>query len=479
MLLMIAKLITLLVAAFAIGPWTAWADSPPSPLPTDNGFRGIWYANQPSGDEYKFKYSGGLGTYPQQHVPIAVYSKEADKTFFCYGGTPKGENRLLHMLSYYDQKTGEVARPRILLDKQTDDAHDNPTLQIDDDGYIWVFSNSHGTGRPSFIHRSREPHSIDAFELVKTTNFSYGQPWYVSDQGFVFLHTIYVDGKRFLHVSRSADGRTWEEPELLSAIAEGHYQVSWRNGQTIGTAFNYHPRGQGLNFRTNLYYIQSSDGGRTWQNVKGETLELPLRDVENAALALDYESKKQLVYLKDLQFTGEGHPVILYLTSKGFESGPQNDPRTFTTARWTGNAWNVHEVTTGDNNYDYASLYVEPAGEWRLIGTTEPGPQRYNTGGEVALWKSQDQGTTWTKAKQLTASSEFNHTYPRRPLNAHPEFYALWADGHAREQSESRFYFTDREGSHVWKLPEEIAEGSETVRPEVVEPQETCRAVIR
>lgn len=30
----------------------------------DDGYRGIWYANQPSGDEYKFKYSGGFATYP-------------------------------------------------------------------------------------------------------------------------------------------------------------------------------------------------------------------------------------------------------------------------------------------------------------------------------------------------------------------------------------------------------------------------------
>ncbi len=26
----------------------------------DTGYRGIWYMNQPSGDEYVYKYSGGL-----------------------------------------------------------------------------------------------------------------------------------------------------------------------------------------------------------------------------------------------------------------------------------------------------------------------------------------------------------------------------------------------------------------------------------
>ncbi|HOX74436.1 MAG TPA: hypothetical protein PLB27_06955, partial [Bacteroidales bacterium] len=39
----------------------------------DNGFRGIWYMNEPLQNEYKFKYSGGLGTYPANHYPFSVY----------------------------------------------------------------------------------------------------------------------------------------------------------------------------------------------------------------------------------------------------------------------------------------------------------------------------------------------------------------------------------------------------------------------
>jgi len=442
-------------------------------LPVDDGFRGIWYANQASKDEYKFKYSGGMATYPQQHAPIAVYAAAARKTFFCYGGRPADANRLLHMISYYDHETGEVARPRILLDKKTSDAHDNPTMLIDAEGYVWIFSNSHGTSRPSFIHRSERPYSIAAFERVKTTNFSYGQPWYDAEHGFVFLHTLYDKGRRFLHVSRSRDGRAWDDPVPIARVAEGHYQVSWPGPGLIGTALNYHPKGKGLNFRTNLYYLQTKDGGQTWTNAAGETLTLPLTSPANPALAVEYESQRRLVYLKDLQYTAEGRPVILFLTSAGFESGPKNDPRTLTTARWTGDAWELREVTHCDNNYDYASLSIEQDGSWRLLGTTEPGPQRYNTGGEVALWASTDQGASWSMLRQLTRGSEFNHTYPRRPLHAQPDFYALWADGDARKASESRLYFTDREGTHVWRLPArfEAGQSGDTVKPEVVEVQ--------
>ena len=50
----------------------------------DTGYRGIWYMNQPSGDEYVYKYSGGLGTYCAKHKPFAVYWPEVNKTFFFF-----------------------------------------------------------------------------------------------------------------------------------------------------------------------------------------------------------------------------------------------------------------------------------------------------------------------------------------------------------------------------------------------------------
>jgi len=115
--------------------------------------------------------------------------------------------------------------------------------------------------------------------------------------------------------------------------------------------------------------------------------------------------------------------------------------------------WVVHPITTSDNNYDMGSLYLGDDG-WRVIGPTEPGPQRFNPGGEMALWVGTAEGS-WRKEVQLTADSRFNHTYARRPIDAHPDFYAFWADGHGREPSESRLYFCDREG-RVFMLPPEM-----------------------
>ncbi|MBL9125374.1 MAG: BNR-4 repeat-containing protein, partial [Planctomycetaceae bacterium] len=219
------------------------------------------------------------------------------------------------------------------------------------------------------------------------------------------------------------------------------------------TAFNYHPRAGGLNARTNLYYLESRDGGASWQNAAGEPVATPLIEVRNPALVHDYEAERLLVYLKQVQFDSAGNPLILYLTSGGHEPGPRNDPRAWRIARWNGQQWTHQDVVTSDHNYDYGSLYLEAEQTWRLIAPTEPGPQPYCTGGEMAMWLSRDQGESWKQVRQLTRDSRLNHTYARQPVGARDDFYALWADGDAHRPSGSNLYFTDRAGSHVWRLP--------------------------
>ena len=106
------------------------------------------------------------------------------------------------MVSYFDHVTGMVPRPTLLLDKQTSDAHDNPVISMDDKGYIWIFSTAHGTSGSSYIHKSKEPYNIDAFELIRPIvqtadkkmpfmNFSYFQPWFVPQRGFECFMTLY------------------------------------------------------------------------------------------------------------------------------------------------------------------------------------------------------------------------------------------------------------------------------------------------
>jgi len=417
-----------------------------------DGYRGIWFTLGQFETQYGDKYSGGLGTYTAKHVPLAVYAPEADKTFFVYGGTTEADQRhLLAMASYYDHRRGVVPRPTIVHDKEgVDDPHDNPSIALDEAGHVWVFVSGRGRQRRGLKYRSVAPYSIDAFELVTEEEMTYPQPWWVEGRGFIHLFTKYT-GVRELYWNTSVDGRTWTPDRKLAGMG-GHYQISCRQGDGVATAFNMHPRGT-PDERTNLYFVQTHDMGRTWQSADGKGVDTPMTDVHGGALVRDFMAERRLVYMKDIGFDRQGRPVILVVTSSDHRPGPGGDPRTWTVAHWQGDHWAFGEVTRSTHNYDTGSLYIEADGRWCIIAPTEPGPQPHGTGGEIVMWASRDEGRRWRKVRDVTRNSVRNHGYARRPVNAHPDFYAFWADGDPHQMSESHLYFTNQTGSHVWRLP--------------------------
>jgi hypothetical protein len=447
-------------------------------LPSDalrmDGYHGIWFTlgqfygpgtpGEPYGPRssapvfpYGDKYSGGLGTYTMKHTPVAIYSEAVDKTFFVYGGTTAPtERHLLCLVSYYDHRTHIVPRPTLVHDKQgVNDPHDNPSLVLDAAGHIWVFVSGRARHRPGFKYRSLKPYSIEAFERVSEEEMTYPQPHWLPCYGFLNLFTKYT-GVRELYFERSVDGRTWTEDRQLAAIREpghdrgGHYQTSAVRGNKLGTFFNRHPEGH-PDRRTDVYYLETTDGGTTWTTVNGQAVALPLREVDHPARVIDYQAQGLNVYLKEMDFDRRGRPVFLYLTSPGHEPGPPNDPRIWRLTRWDGRRWHTTEVCRSDHNYDAGSLYLADS-TWYVVAPTDPGPQPGHAGGEMVLWESVDEGSTWARRRNLTDHSALNHNYARRPLNASDPFWAFWADGDPTRLSPSSLYFADLRG-WVWRLP--------------------------
>ena len=424
-----------------------------------NGYRGIWFE---LGQKYRHgdKYSGPLGTYTAKHVPLAIYSEEVNKTFFVYGGTKAADSRhLLCMIGVFDHSSGKVSLPTVVHDKQgIDDPHDNPSLLIDDAGYLWVFVSGRGRSRPGFKYKSQLPYSIEAFEQVSEEEMTYPQPWY-TDQGYFHFFTKYI-GVRQLYFESSQDGINWTEDKQLAAIPvnpdekSGHYQVSnLYDSRVVGTFFNRHPNGI-VDRRTDLYYVQSEDLGKSWTTAAGTPLVIPLTDQHSPTRAVDYASQSKNLYLKDMGFDSKGHPACLYIRSYGHEPGPRSAPYQWCITRWNGESWHTSVITTSDHNYDMGSLYITDS-LWKVIGPTEKGPQAWGVGGELAIWVSNDKGKTWNREKVLTQDSPMSHAYVRRPVNYQAPFCFFWADGDSHSFSKSELYFGDFEG-HIWKLPYEM-----------------------
>ena len=259
--LFLASSLAVLASDFALAPQAA-------------GYRGIWFTlGQKS--EYGDKYSGGLGTYTANHNPLAVYAPAVDRTFFVYGGTPDGSRALLCLIGSYDHKTGRVARPVVVHDKRpVDDPHDNPSLNIDPQGHLWVFVSGRANTRPGFIYRSVAPYDTSRFERVGQRTITYPQPWYIPGRGFLHLFTQYTKGRE-LYFETSADGRSWSATKKIAGLG-GHYQTSGARDGKVASFFNYHPGGN-VDKRTNLYYAQTVDFGATWTTADGTALDSPSR----------------------------------------------------------------------------------------------------------------------------------------------------------------------------------------------------------
>ncbi len=81
------------------------------------------------------------------------------------------------------------------------------------------------------------------------------QAWHVRDHGFISFFTRYdFPADRTICCMTSSDGIVWEQWQRLAAIDKGHYQISAAGRKRAGAAFNYHPEGKGLNWRSNLYF---------------------------------------------------------------------------------------------------------------------------------------------------------------------------------------------------------------------------------
>lgn len=438
-----------------------------------DGFRPIWF-DLGQKTEYGSKYSGAFGTYTMKHRPLAIYDSKSDKTYFVYGGTTsKDERHLLCMISCYDHKTGLVKKPTVVYDKgPVNDPHDNPAILIDSEGYIWVYVAGRGNRRVGYRFRSTSPYNIDEFkQMGEGSIMAYPQPYFVPGKGFFLFETRY-DGVRRLFYQTSQDGVTWSSYSPLASIIakhlgekkSGHYQITGQYGEKLVTAFNRHKNGK-CDTRTNIYYLQTEDFGKTWTMADGTPIELPVTDKDSPCKILDVEKNGQCCYIKDVNFDSNGNPIILYLTSYGHRPGPMDGPREWFVASWNGKEWDFSYITSSTNNYDSGSLWVE-GDTWTVIAPTEAGPSYWGQGGEIAAWSSSNRGKSWKKTLQYTYNSPMNNCYVRRPVDGRDPFYCFWADGNPDVITISRFHLADSKGN-VYRLPYDMTD--EWGKPQKVE----------
>jgi hypothetical protein len=412
-------------------------------IPSD--YRGVWYccgtANVLPGKTYV--YSGPMATYSAWHRPMAVYAPEANKTYFVFGNEQNAP-----AIGSYDHSTRQFSKPVVLGANPDGDAHRNPTLMLEDTGYLYVFFGAHN--HPTKVLRSDRPYAIDSWQKCATIidpKTSYPQPFQLQpDEIFVSYREATCGWRSRLSTNHAA---TWEEPidivafeecaiYAVSIAATGDYprkiHLTWSR---LGGGTEEEIRTKHLWARRyNIYYACSEDGGLTWQRSNGALYDLPI--VEETAEKL-YDCGERGVWLKDIQLGLNGQPYVLFI---------DGDPFTFKSqwkcARLTDSRWRCSDIAVGDHMYDDGGIVIEDGAVTVYAPTTASQPQE--DGGEIDVWRSIDGDTPWQRGEPLTAGSDLSHNNVKVVLNhqAGPgDMQVFWSYGDSLEPpatKESRLF---------------------------------------
>lgn len=433
-----------------------------NPLPPE--CPGVWYCcghqvNTLPGHEWV--YSGPMATYCAWHRPMAVYAPQVDRTFFVYGNADNAPT-----ISFYDHVTQGFAYPVVLGSNPDGDAHRNPTLLLDEQGFLHVFYGAHG--HETHVLRSSTPYGISAWQTMpdlpdaKTT---YPQPWQLLP-GEMFVSyrqapSWTTSSWRFT-ISRDG-GRSWSPPRELINLGESAVY-----GVTIAESGNYPRRvhmvwsrlGGGTEAeiatkhlwarRYNIYYACSDDGGHTWRRSDGGMYDLPIT-LDSAERI--YDCVQRGVWLKDIQLDSAGRPHILFLDA---DAGTYES--TWMVGRLTESGWQYSSFASGDHMYDDGGLAIISDDDMRVYApTTNVQPQE--DGGEIEEWQSTDRGVTWHNTAHVTAGSEYSHNNVKIVYNherGRGDLRMFWSYGDSNYPPVAKDVFLHCYGEN-WRRPTRLS----------------------
>lgn len=317
------------------------------------------------------KYSGPMGTYTAKHIPMAI--NDGEKDIYVYS-----QNHTGNLNIYVADSLGN--RTLVHTTDNVTDPHDNAVVNFVN-GYVYIVVAARANKRIGYIYKSVEKGDISEFELLSTGWFTYPQFW-----SEVLLYTQY---------------NQFNERELFSSslfcnkklVEEGHYAVSYYDGEWVHMAYNYHTNGN-LDTRQHIFYMKSKNGCK-WFNRNGEELLLPLSGYSVDALV--YDSGSEFVYMKDIHVV-DGEVKILTVNSTSYF--PDFGTRAAYITDLYGNMTKLANVSHNYNTGGFVDGYV-------IFPTT--GLFGY-AGGDIEVFKMDGE-------RVLDAGFNYKYNYCRKVIN--------------------------------------------------------------
>jgi hypothetical protein len=389
---------------------------------------GVWHASFAKNRRYPGNntvYGGGHATYCAWTRPMAIYAPSQDKTFFVFGNAENAPT-----ISFYDHKSKRFGHAVTVAANPDMDAHKNPHLLIDEDGFLYMFYRAHCT--PTHAVKSVRPFDISKWESlgVVVESSSYPQPWQLKRGEIIVLYRGGGTHNATQSYVKSTDGgATWSSPVHIATPPpkNGIYGVSIAETgaypRKVHIAWSL-TRGDWWQ-RYHVFYAHSDDGGTTWRKSDGSACKLPISE-PTSEMIFESAVPDRGVWLKDIQLDSKGNPYVLFIDANSltYES-------VWRLAKCVGGKWTFHEIATSDHPYDDGALVMLDDGDIRVYAPTTAS-QPHLDGGKIEEWRSTNGGKTWTNTKHLTTGPRFSHNHVKTVFNGGKgDFRVFWNHGDA------------------------------------------------
>lgn len=377
----ILVLMSFVGASYALEP----KRSPYDGMLYDNNDANNWLDNN---QQTYPKYSGAAATAFPVIRPQAIYDRTSNRTFFVYSaGSVDGRTKpMRYYVGCFDHSIGSICsgKPANITQRDIIDGHDNASILIDSEGYLWVYISARSSkcdteNRCAEVYKSKSVGDHSSFEKkAKGSELSkdaaYVQPWSTS-KGSVVLFTYYNRRNHREIWVRKADG---SEHKLVSG---GHYFVSYSDGKDlIMVAYSSFSSHGNADTRKDIYFIYSDNAGDTWktyscwkkteQSCQHFSTSAYGRIVSYDERAKIWDTGNNFTYVQDIKLSDhpiDPQPYILYTESSTRYTNDPSAIRTLKIGMIQKNRdnflWNVSDQVNYKVTHNYSSGFVEPNGD--------------------------------------------------------------------------------------------------------------------
>jgi hypothetical protein len=312
-------------------------------------------------------------------------------------------------VSSFDHASGERVTA-VLAARLNRDDHANPSIQVRPDGRLVVFYSRH-VGPAMHYRVSSQPEDISSWEPPQTLavnvpgirGYTYPNPVRLAGEGRTYL--FWRGGNYNPTFSVQDDGSSsWSPAQnlMLKPNERPYAKYAESGGDTIHVAYtNAHPN----EFPSvNVYYARIRAGRierATGQQI-GTLGGTPIAPEAGDPIF----DRAEPSWVHDVAADASGNPVIV------FASFPSPSDHRYHYARWTGAAWDVHEITPAGGSFreelrpaDYYSggLTLDHEDPSRVYVSRQSG-----TSWQVETWSTPNGGASWSQQAVSAPSAEKN-----------------------------------------------------------------------